>query len=190
MCDLLFSDLALELALVELVLLLEPLFLVAACTLELVGALTSFVCSFTLSSLFTGLSVFTLTLNPLPPPSCKSSKSTKNITALPIGSTKKLDLTTQSADLGYNHGLLTNKDFDDSQTLVGTSQKDEKTPWGPFTRALFTIIIVMIAILLTIVMLGAIGIAVLYKYKKRKNMELEEILVSRNSDMIGGGIDG
>ena len=47
----------------------------------------------------------------------------------------------------------------------------------------------MIAILLTIVMLGAIGIAVLYKYKKRKNMELEEILVSSNSDMIGGGID-
>ena len=50
-------------------------------------------------------------------------------------------------------------------------------------------VVFMIAILLTIVMLGAIGIAVLYKYKKRKNMELEEILVSRNSDMIGGGID-
>ena len=118
----------------------------------------------------------------------KSSNKSIGKPVGPPGSGDKEERINQ-ADLGYKHGLLTNKDFDDSQTLVGTSQKDEKTPWGPFTRALFTIIIVMIAILLTIVMLGAIGIAVLYKYKKRKNMELEEILVSRNSDMIGGGID-
>ncbi len=89
------------------------------------------------------------------------------------------------SDLGYEHGLLTNKDFDDSQTLFGTTQEDESNhPWGPFTKAVFTIVIVIIGILFSIFLLGGGSVAFLYHYKKRNNLAIEEILSSANSKSV------
>lgn len=121
--------------------------------------------------------------------SLKSSNTSVGKPVAPPSSGDSSEEKINQADLGYDHGLLTNKDFNDSQSMVGTNAEDEKKPWGPVTRALFTILIVMVSIVLTLIMLGAIGLLVLYKHKKAHNLLLEEELERMTDTRLGGGSD-
>ena len=80
-------------------------------------------------------------------------------------------------DLGYDHGLLTNKDFGDSKTLM--DGQDEDAPWGIVTKVLFTIIVVLLAIILAVILFGAIGLVLGFKYLKNKNYSISENLESQ-----------
>ena len=83
-------------------------------------------------------------------------------------------------DLGYDHGLLTNKDFGDSKTLM--DGQDEDAPWGIVTKVLFTVVVVLVAIILAAILFGAIALVLGFNYLKNKNNSLAD-------DLEGQGLE-
>ena len=57
--------------------------------------------------------------------------------------------------------------------------QDEDAPWGIVTKVLFTIIVVLLAIILAVILFGAIGLVLGFKYLKNKNYSISENLESQ-----------
>lgn len=90
----------------------------------------------------------------------------------------KDDKKINQGDLGYDHGLLTNKDFGDSKTLMdGRDSKD--APWGIVTKVLFTVIVVLVAVVLAVLIFGALALVLGFNYIKRKNDSISDSLDSQ-----------
>ncbi len=87
-------------------------------------------------------------------------------------SEKDNDKKIEQSDLGYNHGLLTNSDFNDNIK----KEKEKSRPLGPLSLGIIIFFIVVSAIIFTIFVLGAIFIWILYEKTKRENLQIESEL--------------
>lgn len=79
---------------------------------------------------------------------------------------------------GFDHGLLTNKDFEDNKS--NAIKKEYKN--GPVTNYFIVFLVVVLAIIFSVFVLGAIGVYVFYKYKKINNESLEDIIKGDEED--------
>lgn len=101
----------------------------------------------------------------------QAAKTSESVAPKPGGANdKKIN----QGDLGYDHGLLTNKDFGDSKGLMDGQEED--APWGIVTKVLFAIIVVLLAIILAIILFGAISLVLAYYHLKKKNDSISDEL--------------
>lgn len=88
---------------------------------------------------------------------CKASKSTR----------------------GYTHGLLTNKDYKD--TKEASKKEEEVKEDGEITRYVKLFVVIVLAIIFSAFILGAILICIFYKFIKNNNLKKEEALFNGKS---------
>lgn len=75
----------------------------------------------------------------------------------------------EQSELGYDHGLLTNSDFNDNKK----KEKEKSRPLGPLSLGIIVFLIVVSAIIFTIFILGAIFVWILYEKTKKENLQIE-----------------
>ena len=61
----------------------------------------------------------------------------KEVVKTPEQAKKKKEEKINQTDLGYEHGLLTKRDFPDNEPQ---EEKEEETEWGEFTRIIFKMV--------------------------------------------------
>lgn len=92
---------------------------------------------------------------------------------------EKDECKTSKSTRGYTHGLLTNKDYKDTKEA---SKKEEVIKEdGEITRYVKLFVVIVLAIIFSAFILGAILICIFYKFIKNNNLKKEEALFNGNS---------